>query len=96
MPRALLQERRRQFPRFYFVSDDDLLVLLSLSAQSAKAFELIHKLLPDTERVLFDRESSVGDVRPNAVGFVSIGGEHVMFDQVNGLADLFLFKLTIY
>lgn len=74
--------RREQFPRFYFVSDADLLTLITFSTNPSKTVVHIHKIFSDIDSVQLDRESSVGDSRPRAVSFASFSGESVSFDQV--------------
>lgn len=74
--------RREQFPRFYFVSDSDLLAIIASSTNPSKSVEYVHKIFSDIEGVQLDRESSVCDSRPSAISFSSITGETVLFDQV--------------
>ena len=80
--RDLLRTRREHFPRFYFVSDSNLLTLVSSSNNPSKTITHIKNIFSGIESVQLDRESSVGESRPNALSFTSFSGEIVPFVQV--------------
>ena len=83
-----LDGRRRQFPRFYFVSEADLLDILSNGCAPHKILVHTPKIYLSTKTlVLADSETGgngalVGFGRPFATKFISdVGFEEVMFDQ---------------
>lgn len=83
-----LDGRRRQFPRFYFVSEADLLDILSNGSAPHKILVHTPKIYLSTKTlVLVESETEkdgalIGSGRPFATKFVSdVGIEEVSFDQ---------------
>ena len=77
-----LDGKRRQFPRFYFMSEADLLLLLSNSSQPTIVLQQIDKILLSTRELTLEKKGAETD-RPVATFFVAgVGKEIVKFDPV--------------
>ena len=90
-----LDGKRRQFPRFYFMSEADLLDLLSNSSQPSKVLMQIDKILLATKELsVLEGESQD---RPTATAFIAgVGKEVVRFDpavKLIGKAEEYLHSL---
>lgn len=73
-----LDGKRRQFPRFYFTSEADLLDLLSNSSQPSKVLAQVDKILLATKEL--QTETRPGEDRPHATHWVAgVGRETVPF-----------------
>ena len=87
-----LDGKRRQFPRFYFMSEADLLDLLSNSSQPSRVLQHIDKILLSTKELLLG--AAAGTDRPQALTFVSgVGKEIVQFNPpvlLSGKAESYL------
>jgi dynein heavy chain len=87
-----LDGKRRQFPRFYFMSEADLLDVLSNSSQPVKVLKQIDKILLATKELTLNAPS--GGNRPSAVSFIAgVGKEVVKFDapvKLDGKAEAYL------
>eukprot|EP01033_Poteriospumella_lacustris_P003465 gene3469-2562_t len=90
-----LDGKRRQFPRFYFMSEADLLTLLSNSSTPSKVLALVDKILLATSSITIT--SSSAQDRPNATHFVAgVGKEQVQFEpavKLLGKAEQYLLLL---
>ena len=75
-----LDGRRRQFPRYYFTSEADLLDILSNGSQPEKVLKHTSKVYLATRTFLLDKERTDDD-RPYAITWVSdVGSENVDFE----------------
>ena len=87
-----LDGKRRQFPRFYFTSEADLLDILSNSSQPSKVLDQVDKILLSTKQLT--TEMRPGEDRPHALNFVAgVGKETVPFDppvKLIGKAEQYL------
>ncbi len=90
-----LDGKRRQFPRFYFMSEADLLDLLSNSSQPNKVLEQVDKILLATRALT--TEITTGSDRPQATHFIAgVGKEVVQFEpavRLIGKAEQYLLSL---
>eukprot|EP01038_Epipyxis_sp_PR26KG_P005447 gene5447-7540_t len=90
-----LDGKRRQFPRFYFMSEADLLDLLSNSSQPSKVLAHIDKILLSTKEL--KTETSANDERPTATHFIAgVGKETIQFTppiKLLGKAEAYLLSL---
>ena len=76
-----LDGRRRQFPRYYFTSEADLLDILSNGSQPEKVLKHTSKVYLSTKTLLLDKNERTPDDRPYAVAWVSgVGVETVEFE----------------
>jgi len=75
-----LDGRRRQFPRYYFTSEADLLDILSNGSTPEKVLKHTSKIYLSTKTLKLDKERTASD-RPYAVGWESgVGSENVSFE----------------
>jgi len=92
-----LDGKRRQFPRFYFMSEADLLDLLSNSSQPAKVLTQVDKILLATKQLTL--VSGGPQDRPKATNFIAgVGKEDVKFDppiKLDGKAEQYLQSLLL-
>jgi dynein heavy chain len=80
-----LDGKRKQFPRFYFVSEADLLDILSNGSAPEKIMKHIDKVMISTKTLTLQGDSS-GGRRPTAVNFVAgVGVEEVEFEPALSL-----------
>ena len=90
-----LDGKRRQFPRFYFMSEADLLEVLSNSSQPIKVLLQVDKILLATRELTLNKPS--GNNRPSALAFIAgVGKETVKFDapvKLDGKAENYLLSL---
>jgi len=88
-----LDGRRRQFPRYYFTSEADLLDILSNGSQPEKVLKHTAKVYLSTKTLLLDKERTPED-RPYAVSWVSgVGDETVIFEPriaLNGKVEIYM------
>jgi dynein heavy chain len=96
-----LDGKRRQFPRFFFMSEADLLDLLSNSSQPTKVLQHIDKVLLATRELGLEELVTKVKSEPYATHFVAgVGTEIVAFDppvRVTGIlkSSLMIFDLMI-
>jgi dynein heavy chain len=92
-----LDGKRRQFPRFYFMSEADLLDLLSNSSQPQKVLVHIDKILLSTREIKLDKQGAAD--RPSGTHFIAgVGKEVVRYDPVvklQGKAEQYLASLLM-
>ena len=75
-----LDGRRRQFPRYYFTSEADLLDILSNGSQPEKVLKHTSKVYLATRTFLLDKERTPDD-RPYATWWVAdVGSENTEFE----------------
>ena len=87
-----LDGRRRQFPRYYFTSESDLLDILSNGSQPEKVLKHTSKVYLSTDNLILDSERTPDD-RPYATEWVSgVGSEKVTFEPRVALSG----KVEIY
>lgn len=90
-----LDGKRRQFPRFYFMSEADLLALLSNSSTPSKVLALIDKILLSTSEIVTNHPPTQD--RPSATHFIAgVGKETVQFEpavKLTGKAEQYLLML---
>ena len=80
-----LGQKRRQFSRFYFVSELDMLDILSGAADPLKTMRHVRKVALSTASVVCEKDRSAA--KPSATKFVSaLGREVVEFDPIIKLA----------
>jgi dynein heavy chain len=88
-----LDSKRRAFPRFYFVSVNDLLDILSNGNSPAKINRHMSKIFQAIEKLTL-KESSVAQERPSALEMVScVGQETVKFTKelkLEGKVEVYL------
>ena len=76
-----LDGRRRQFPRYYFTSEADLLDILSNGSQPEKVLKHTAKVYLSCKTLLLDPNEKTKENRPYAITFVSgVGVENVEFE----------------
>jgi dynein heavy chain len=100
-----LDGRRRQFPRFYFTSEADLLDILSNGSQPAKIMVHVSKIYLSTKTFELD-EKGGKDGRPAAAKWIAgVGSEDVQFEPavpLDGKVEVYLqtvldgFKKTMF
>jgi dynein heavy chain len=85
-----LDSKRKAFPRFYFVSVNDLLDILSNGNSPAK----VNKHMPKIFQAIDNLDLKDGGDRPTAVGMKSgVGVEYVKLTnplQLNGKVEVYL------
>ena len=91
-----LDGRRRQFPRYYFTSEADLLDILSNGSQPEKVLKHTSKVYLACRTLLLDKERTPDD-RPYAVTWVSeVGVENVSFEpRVAMVGKVEIYQQTI-
>ena len=88
-----LDGRRRQFPRYYFTSEADLLDILSNGSQPEKVMIHTSKIYLSTKTLRLDPENRTASNRPMAVGWVAdVGKEYIPFEPAVPLEG----KVEIY
>ncbi|KAK7241082.1 dynein light chain binding protein [Aureococcus anophagefferens] len=88
-----LDGRRRQFPRYYFTSEADLLDILSNGSQPEKVMIHTSKIYLSTKTLRLDPENRTASNRPMAVGWVAdVGKEYTPFEPAVPLEG----KVEIY
>jgi dynein heavy chain len=84
--------RRRQFPRYYFTSEADLLDILSNGSQPKKIMVHVPKIYLSTKA--FDLEQEEGEERPTVVRFIAgVGMETVTFNppvRLEGKVEIYM------
>lgn len=92
-----LDGKRRQFPRFYFMSEADLLDLLSNSSQPAKVLVHVDKILLATKQLTLTPVPGSKDNSMQANNFIAaVGKETVALDppmRIIGKAEMYLMAL---
>ena len=87
-----LDGKRRQFPRFYFVSEADLLDILSNGSTPAKILTHVTKVFLSTDTLML--KDTAGNPRPSATHWKSgVGVEVVEFDSpvvLEGKVEIYL------
>jgi dynein heavy chain len=87
-----LDGRRRQFPRYYFTSEADLLDILSNGSQPRKIMVHVPKIYLSTKS--FDLEQEEGEERPTVVRFIAgVGMETVSFNppvRLDGKVEIYM------
>lgn len=88
-----LDGRRRQFPRYYFTSEADLLDILSNGSTPEKVLKHTAKVYLSTKTLLLDQKERTPEDRPYAVAWVSgVGSENVGFEPrvpLNGKVEIY-------
>lgn len=75
-----MESKRRAFPRFYFVSRNDLLDILSNGNNPVRVMKHMSKCFQAIDRLSLDTEEPPAGKRPSALGMVScVGIEEVPF-----------------
>lgn len=88
-----LDGRRRQFPRYYFTSESDLLDILSNGSSPEKVLRHTAKVYLSCKTLLLDKNERTPDDRPYATAWVSgVGVETVEFEPKVALVG----KVEIY
>jgi dynein heavy chain len=76
-----LDGRRRQFPRYYFTSEADLLDILSNGSAPEKVLKHTAKVYLSSKTLVLHQTERTPDDRPYAIGWVSgVGVENVSFE----------------
>jgi len=76
-----LDGRRRQFPRYYFTSEADLLDILSNGSAPEKVLKHTAKIYLSCKTLVLHQTERTPDDRPYAVGWISgVGVENVSFE----------------
>lgn len=92
-----LDGKRRQFPRFYFMSESDLLDLLSNSSQPMKVLLHVDKILLATKQLALEPVPQTKDGSLQATAFIAgVGKETVFLDppmRIIGKAEIYLLGL---
>lgn len=101
-----LDGRRRQFPRFYFTSESDLLDILSNGSTPEKVMVHTSKIYLSTKVLTLDENQRTESDRPIAVGWVAdVGKEVVPFEppvNLEGKVEIYMqtvldaMKLTLF
>ncbi|EFC37691.1 hypothetical protein NAEGRDRAFT_81845 [Naegleria gruberi] len=87
-----LETKRRAFPRFYFLSDDELLEILSETKDPLRVQPHLKKCFEGIERLEFDKEGKI-------VAMLSKQGERIPFQkhvipaEKNGRVELWLLEI---
>jgi len=88
-----LDGRRRQFPRYYFTSEADLLDILSNGSSPEKVLKHTSKVYLQTETLVLHKDERTEEDRPYAIGWVSgVGVENVEFEPrvpLNGKVEIY-------
>jgi len=88
-----LNGKRRQFPRFYFVSKTDLLDILSNGANPRRILQHVTKVLIQTDTLVLDGGLNAGE-RPVATKFTAaVGVEEVVFEppcKLEGKVEIYM------
>ncbi|CBZ51589.1 Dynein heavy chain family protein, related [Neospora caninum Liverpool] len=72
-----LQHKREAFPRFFFLSNDELLELLSQAKNLSAIQPLIRKCFANIYELMIDEEAKLAEI----VGMISAEGEEVLFSK---------------
>eukprot|EP01033_Poteriospumella_lacustris_P002495 gene2501-1816_t len=88
-----LDGRRRQFPRYYFTSEADLLDILSNGSTPEKVLKHTAKVYLSCKTLTLDQTERTPDDRPYATAWVSgVGVENVVFEPKVALSG----KVEVY
>ncbi|RYE84078.1 MAG: hypothetical protein EOO65_02865, partial [Methanosarcinales archaeon] len=91
-----LESKRQQFPRFYFLSNDDLLEILGQSRDPAQVQKHIKKCFEGIQVMQLLEPNTAGNRTYEAHGMVSPDGERVPFERkviVDGPVELWLVEV---
>jgi len=78
--RNYLKLKKNKFPRFYFVSEHDLLYMLSNSSTPSLVIDYINKVILNMQTVTLKEDAGGG--RPTAIDFVaSVGVERLNYSR---------------
>ena len=101
-----LDGRRRQFPRYYFTSEADLLDILSNGSVPEKVMVHTSKIYLSTKVLTLSEDERTASNRPIAIGFVAgVGKEYVPFEPavpLEGKVEIYMqtvldaMKITLY
>jgi dynein heavy chain len=101
-----LDGRRRQFPRYYFTSEADLLDILSNGSVPEKIIVHTSKIYLSTKELTLSKDERTASNRPIAIGFVAgVGKEYVPFEPavpLDGKVEIYMqtvldaIKITLY
>ena len=88
-----LDGRRRQFPRYYFTSEADLLDILSNGSTPEKVLKHTAKVYLSCKTLVLDKNERTSEDRPYATAWVSgVGVENVAFEPrvpLNGKVEIY-------
>ena len=90
-----LEEKRSKFPRFYFLSDDELIEILSQTRNPKAVQPHLGKCFDNITKAQFREEEDIFETNPNQEiqGMFSAEGEYVAFRQpvvTDGMVEYWL------
>lgn len=101
-----LDGRRRQFPRYYFTSESDLLDILSNGSTPEKILRHTAKIFLSCDTFILDKNERTDQNRPFAISWkAGVGKENVIFEPkvpLNGKVEIYqqtildAMKLTLF
>ena len=93
---SYLETKRQQFPRFYFLSNDDLLEILGQSKDPTQVQKHIKKCFEGIQTLQLNEPGTTGNTCHEAVGMNAPDGEKVPFERkvmVRGAVELWLIEV---
>lgn len=91
-----LDSKRRQFPRFFFISEADLLEFLSNGSNPASILIHLEKVFLAVSTLVLEKSSGAGSGKVVVTHFVSLARERVPFEgkvEIEGKVELYLHSL---
>ena len=73
-----LEKRRSRFPRFYFLSDEDVISILASGNDLSKVSKFMYKAYEDVGQLIFD---TISGTAANEIA-ESVGGEGTVFFRI--------------